>query len=407
MTLTGNGRRLALAAAAMVAGAGALAYTGHLPVLKTPTLPAADSANLAPAVTVMRVVPADFVETIQLTGTLVAREEILVGPEVEGLRIIEVLADEGDRVKKGQVLARLVSDTLEAQLAQNAAVLARTEAAIAQAQSNIVAASAKLTEAQNAFNRGKPLRQSGYISEALQDQREATAKTADAQLASARDGLKVAQAEKAQIEAQRREISWRLGRTEIAAPADGLVSRRVARIGGFAAGNGDAMFRIVARGEIELEAEVPEMRVVRVKEGQSVIVHVADGLDVTGKVRLVSPEIDRQTRLGRIRVFLGDGPGLRIGAFARGTLQGASSRGLAVASSAVQFADAIATVQVVVNATVETRTVKLGLVSGGFTEVAAGLAEGDMIVVKAGTFLRNGDAVRPVLDTTKLSEAAR
>src|SRR5262245_13454020 len=79
----------------------------------------------AAVVTVARVAPADFTETVLATGSLVPREEILVGPEVEGLRVTEVLADEGQRVKRGDVLARLVSDTLEAQLAQNEAGLAR------------------------------------------------------------------------------------------------------------------------------------------------------------------------------------------------------------------------------------------------------------------------------------------
>ena len=88
----------------------------------------------AAVVTVARVAPAEFVETVLATGSLVAREEILVGPEVEGLRITEVLADEGQRVKKGDVLARLVADTLDAQVAQNDAALARTAAAIAQAK---------------------------------------------------------------------------------------------------------------------------------------------------------------------------------------------------------------------------------------------------------------------------------
>src|SRR5262245_9666130 len=80
----------------------------------------------AAVVTVARVGPAQFTETVLATGSLVAREEILVGPEVEGLRITEVLADEGLRVRKGDVLARLVSDTLDAQLAQNDAALARS-----------------------------------------------------------------------------------------------------------------------------------------------------------------------------------------------------------------------------------------------------------------------------------------
>ena len=113
---------------------------------------------LAAAVTVARVAPADFTETVLATGSLVAREEILVGPEVEGLRVTEVLADEGMRVKKGDVLARLVADTLDAQVAQNDAGLARATAAIAQAKSAIVQAEARLVGSQNAFERAKPLK---------------------------------------------------------------------------------------------------------------------------------------------------------------------------------------------------------------------------------------------------------
>src|SRR5689334_19204684 len=81
---------------------------------------------LAAVVTVARVTPAEFTETVLASGSLVAREEILVGPEVEGLRVTEVLADEGTRVKRGDVLARLASDTLDAQVAQNDAALARS-----------------------------------------------------------------------------------------------------------------------------------------------------------------------------------------------------------------------------------------------------------------------------------------
>ena len=80
--------------------------------------------------------------------------------------------------------------------------------------------------------------------------------------------MKAAEAEKAQIEAQRRELDWRRGRTEVVAPADGIVSRRMARIGGYAAGAAEPMFRIVANGEVELDAEITETRMASVKVGQ-------------------------------------------------------------------------------------------------------------------------------------------
>jgi RND family efflux transporter MFP subunit len=351
----------------------------------------------APAVTVARVGPADFTETVLATGSLVAREEILVGPEVEGLRITEVLADEGQRVAKGDALARLVSDTLDAQLAQNDAALARTAAAIAQARSSIVQAEARLVESRNALERAKPLRQSGHITEAVYDQREQAARTAEAQLAAAKDGLRVAEAERAQVEAQRRELTWRRGRVEVKAPADGIVSRRMARVGGYAAGAAEPLFRIVAKGEVELDAEVVETRLGAIAAGQKARVEVAGLGEVAGTVRLVSPEVDKATRLGRVRIFLGDNPGLRVGAFARANIVTATSRGLAVPASAVLYGSDGPTVQVVRGNRVETRAIRTGLAANTLVEVREGLADGDLVVARAGTFLRDGDTVRPVL----------
>jgi len=368
--------------------------------------PPSESLMLAAAVTVVRAAPADFVETVLATGSLVAREEILVGPEVEGLRIIEVLADEGMRVKKGDVLARLVSDTLDAQVAQNDAALARAAASIAQARSSIVQAEARLVESRNAFERAKPLRDAGHMAESAYDTREQAARTAQAQLVAAQDGLKAAEAEKAQIEAQRRELVWRRGRTEVVSPADGIVSRRMARIGGYAAGAAEPMFRIVANGEVELDAEVVETRMGAIRVGQRARVDVAGAGEIMGTVRLVSPEVDKSTRLGRVRIYLGDNPALRVGAFARGSIETASGNGLAVPASAVLYGPDGASVQVVRGNRVETRRIKPGLASGTLVEVREGLAEGDLVVARSGTFLRDGDAVRPVAgERAQLSSA--
>ncbi len=397
------GLMLGLGAASLVAALGGAAFMHSEGPLKRKAASTALAVNTAPAiaVTAVRAHQADFVATLTVTGSLVPREEILVGPEVEGLRVIEVLADEGDRVTKGQVLARLVSDTLDAQLAQNEAAIQRSTAAIAQAKSNILAAEARLTEARNALNRGKPLAKSGYLSESGMDQREAAAKTAEAQLAQAQDGLKVAEAEKAQLEAQRREITWRLQRTNIMAPADGIVSRRIARVGSYATGASDAMFRIIAKGEIELDAEIPEVHLRRLKVGQQAKVTLASDHSVSGVVRLVSPEVDRSTRLGRVRIKLGDDSALRIGSFARGAIEVGRSRGLAVPVAAVLYGPEGPSVQLVTGGAIKTRRVKLGLTDNGLIEVREGLTEGDVVVAKSGTFLRDGDAVRAVLSDSE------
>ena len=304
------------------------------------------------------------------------RDEILVAPEVEGFRVLELKVDEGDRVKKGDVLATLVQESLDAQLAQNDASLARAEAAISKAKSQIVETTARLDEANAAFERAKPLARSpGYLSGSTYDQRQAAAKTTQAQLVAARDGLKLAQAEKAQVEAQRRELVWRRDNTQVTAPADGLVSRRTARIGGMASVAAEPMFRIIARGEVELDAEVIETELGKIAAGQKAHIKVAGNGEVAGTVRLVSPEVDKTTRLGRVRMFLGDDPKLRIGSFARGTIDTAQSHGLALPSSAVVFDGDGAFVQVVSQGRVARRAIETGLVAGGLVEVHQGIGE--------------------------------
>jgi RND family efflux transporter MFP subunit len=340
-----------------------------------------------------------------VSGSLVPREEILVAPEVEGFRVLDLKADVGDRVKKGDVLATLVQASLDAQLAQNDASLARADAAISKAKSAISEAEARASEANASFDRAKPLKSSGYLSASTYDEREAAAKTSEAQLVAARDGLKLAEAEKAQVEAQRRELQWRRDNTQVTAPADGLVSQRTARIGGMASSVAEPLFRIILRGQVELDAEVIETELAKVCAGQKAEIKVAGVGDVSGTVRLVTPEVDKTTRLGRVRIFLGDDPRLRIGSFARGTVDTATAHDLAVPSSAVVFDAEGALVQVVRNGHVARTNIKTGLVSNGRIEVREGLAVGDIVVAKAGTFLRDGDAVRAIVPDAKISEA--
>lgn len=364
-----------------------------------------EKPQFAPAVTVSKVAVEDFVETAAVSGSLVPREEILVSPEVEGFRVLALNYDEGDTVRKGDVLAKLVSEQIEAQLAQNDANHARAIAAIAQAESQIVQAEAQAKEAQAQLDRAEPLKKSGYLSGATYDQRESAARTTAAQVVAARDGLKAAEADKAQVEAQHREIEWRLQKTDVTAPQDGVISRRTARIGGMASAAGEPMFRIIQRGEIELDAEVVETEMHSVHVGQKAMVDFAGTSGFEGKVRLVSPEVDKSTRLGRVKIFLGANPSLRIGAYARGRIETAKSRGLAVPSSAVTFDQGTSSVQVVADNVIRRRNVKTGLVVGDIVEVKEGLKEGDLVVTRAGTFLRDGDRIRPIQPEATLSEA--
>lgn len=360
----------------------------------------------APAVSVIQAAQSDFVETVLVTGSFTPREEILVAPEVDGLRVLEIKAEEGDQVKKGDLLAVLVTEQIETQLAANEASLGSAAANIARAKSSILEMQARVAEAKAQLDRARPLVASKYLSESVFDQREVAYKAAEAQLESAKGLLAQAEADRHQIEAQRSELMWRRGRAEVRAPADGIVSKRAGRIGSIATASalagGDTMFRIIQNGEIELDAEVAETHLWKVKRGQPARVTAPGGVEVAGTVRLVAPEVDKATRLGRVRIFLGSRPDLKVGSFGRGTIETGRGRAIAVPLSAILHTDDAASVQVVVDGKVVTKPVKTGLETGGMIAIESGITEGDLIVGKAGTFLREGDAVRPVKPDTLL-----
>lgn len=351
----------------------------------------------APAVTVSTVRRQPIVDTVIVTGTLVPREEILVAAQIDGYAINEILVEEGDRVKAGQALARLSRELIETALAQNKAQVARAEASIASARSSIVEAEATRAQAQNAFERARSLRGEGITTLDVFEQRQAAAAQTTARLAASREQLRLAEAEKALAEAQGREWAIRLERTEIKAPTDGVVSRRTARIGAVASAAGEPLFRIIKDGAVELEADVAEMALAKIAPGMKAAVRPAGRTaDLPATVRLVSPEITRTTRLGRVRLALDAAEGLVIGSFGRGVIEIAAREALAVPISAVLFTNEGPRVQIVKDGAVETRAVTAGIRAGALLEIAAGVEAGETVVAISGTFLRNGDRVSPV-----------
>lgn len=390
-------------------GAGLLPVPSQLVGKMTAKQAVADTKTSQPKplpVSVTRARSADFRETVLLTGSLVPREEVLVSAQVTGLRIVKLGALEGDFVQKGQLLAELDASQLQAQIAQNTAALARAEANIRRAGNQIEEAKASLVEAQNAFQRGETLRSKGHIANSIFDIRQAALRTAKARLAAARDSLAVAKADQAQVEARGRELLWQLSNTKIIAPQAGIISSRTARLGAMASANGQPLFRIIAKGEIEFEAEVPEMDLPKLQVGQSANIKVSGHKALSGKIRLIYPEVNKLTRLGTLRIFIGVNPKLHIGTFARGRVHTKSARGIAVPLSAVSFSPEGAQLMVVVNGHAVVRKVSTGLTTGDLIEIKSGLSENELVIRRAGTFLRDGDAVTPINKTTpSLSEA--
>jgi len=189
--------------------------------------------------------------------------------------------------------------------------------------------------------------------------------------------------------------------TTLKAPAAGLVTRSTAAIAATASGApGEPLFRIAIDNEIELEADIPSVHVPMLASGQNARIQLADGRELSGRVRLVPASVDQKTQLGRARVSLERASGLRLGIFARATIDASRSCGISVPRAAVTYRTEGASVQIVRERenVVETRRVQIGFHSDDDIEIRNGLREGDTVVANAGSSLRDGDKVKPIAD---------
>lgn len=365
-----------------------------VPVMSQTATPPPGQA--APSVTVATAVRDSIREVVIASGSFVAREEVLVSPEVDGLSIIAILAEEGDRVAAGQALARLNREMLDVQLAQNGAQIARAEAAIAQARASIAEATASRALADQQLDRTRQLQRTGAATVDALDQRTMAASTAAARVEAATNALALAEADLVLARTQRRDIELRISRTEIRARVGGTISRRTARLGAMAMAAGEPLFRIIADSAVELEAEVAETTLARLRPGQSAVIEAA-GFDATqeGSVRLVAPEVSRTNRLGRVRIAVTADRMPPLGSFGRATVEVARTEGVLVPLSSVMFGRQ-PSVQVVRDGVVETRPVVTGLRAEGRVEIREGLKEGEQVVAVSGSFVRHGDRVTPV-----------
>jgi HlyD family secretion protein len=356
------------------------------------------------ATTLARAERHSITDTLAVTGSLVAREEVVVGAEVDGLPIVEILADVGDRVEKGQVLARLDSTMLRAQLAENTSAIAMAEASIAQVKASIAEAKATEAQAMDALKRAQTLGATGTTSPVQLLASETQAKVAAARSNAAEENLRVATAGQAFAAAQRSELELKIQRTELKAPAAGTVSHRAARLGAVASLAGEPLFRLIRDSEIEFDAEVPETVLPQIVPGQNVQVWLSGVSEpIGGHVRLVDPTVDKISRLGRVVVALPPHPAMRAGVFARGNVTLGRRQAVTVPLSAVLFGKDGAYVQVATKDVVEIRNVETGFKGDSRVEIVSGLMEGQEVVARAAAFVRPGERITPVRDDERVT----
>lgn len=383
------------AIAIMLAPAGMAAFAADEPA-KT------ENAAPAPSILVATAAKREIVETLSVNGSVVPREEVAAGADVAGLMVIELAADEGDMVKKGQVLARLDRAALEVSLAQIDAQRAQAKAAVAQSDAQITEAEVGVRQALEAWQRAKALKGKGVATAAQYDDSVNAHDSAKARLETARMAKASSEAQIALIDVQERDIQLKLSKTEVKAPADGIVLARSAQLGAIVSAQAGPLFRIAKNSEFELGADVPEADLSRLAQDMPVSVSLPGRPEpVKGKVRLIAPEVDAKSRLGKVRVAVPAEANVRAGTFGRGIIEILRREGVAVPVNSLLYREGKAHLQIVRNDTIEGREVALGARAEGYVEVTRGLAEGDVFVARAGTFVADGDRIKPVHEEEK------
>lgn len=350
-----------------------------------------------PTITVARVTRQHLAERIIASGLIGPVEEVQVAPLIEGQPVDALLADVGDRVAEGAVLARLSTATLDLQKIEALAGIASAKAAVAQSRAQLVEAEAGAAEAERVLARATTLREQGTTPQATWDAANTAKIAADARLTLATQTLEVAGAQLALADAQLATVKLYLARAEVKAPVAGAIVARNAKLGSVASAAGLPMFVIIRDDQLELRADVAETDVARLAPGMVVAIRaVGQSLPLEGSIRRVDPVIDIVTRLGMVRIGLEDAGPLRSGMFAEAEILLAEREGLAVPVTALGRSETGPTVMRVRDGVVAVVPVVIGIRDGALVEITEGLAEGDLVVAKAGAFVRNGDRVNPV-----------
>jgi RND family efflux transporter MFP subunit len=343
-------------------------------VISSGAVSAADDKKAGPAkpaLTISTTKPTTTSLPIKLTanGNVLAWQEASVGSESGGLRLTEVRVNVGDVVKKGQVLAVFSADSVNADVAQAKAAVMEAQALQAEAAANAA--------------RARTLQTSGALSAQQISQFLTAEQTGNARIAAAR----------ATLAAQ----ELRLRYTRVVAPDNGVISARSATVGSVV-GVGTELFRMIRQGRLEWRAEVTAAELGRIKPGAAALVKAPNGAEATGKVRMIAPTVDQQTRSALVYVDLpasASGSGFKSGMFANGQFELGASNALTVPQQSVVVRDGFSYVfRLNADSRVSQVKVTAGRRLGDRIEILSGLPADATVAVSGAGFLNDGDLVR-------------
>jgi HlyD family secretion protein len=326
--------------------------------------PAAKRAALA--VRTIQPQQASWPQQINVSGGIFPWQEAVIAAETSGLRVVKVAEDVGSVVRRGQLLAELSRDSVEASLAQQEANLAKARAAVAEAKAN--------------GDRARRVKGSGAMSEQQINQYLSAEESAKASVAAAAAALKSERV--------------RLKQTRILAPDDGVISSRSATLGSVVQA-GNELFRMLRRNRLEWRAEVSAEQLARIAPGQTAQLRLADGSQLEGSVRMLAPTLDPATRKALVYIDLPADSAARAGMFASGEILTGSATASALPSSTVILRDGHSYVfQVDAQDIVRQIKVDTGRRQDGQVEILNPLPTDARIVASGGAFLNDGDTVR-------------
>lgn len=271
-------------------------------------------------VTVVQPEQQNWKQTFTANGNIAAWQEVVIGSELSGQRLTRVNVNVGDEVKRGQVLAEINSDTIRADLAAAKASYAEAQAVLADAVTN--------------NKRIQQLRNTGAISAQELTQYQTSQATAQARL----------DASRAQIESNQ----LRLAQTQVISPDNGVISARTATVGSLAQ-TGQELFRLIRDHRLEWRAEVTTSDLYKLKQGMNARIFSPDPAQpaITGKVRIIAPVIDPQTRYGLVYVDLPATQAVRMGMFVKGEFDLGEKPALTIPQTALLLRDGFAYVFIV------------------------------------------------------------
>jgi RND family efflux transporter MFP subunit len=368
-------RKLALVASTAIAGAAlvaALTSSDQASSAVTDATRGPGQPALAVAVTTLSQLT--IPTRIAASGNIQPWQEASIGAEADGLRLVEVRVNVGDRVRRGQLLARFAAETIEAELAQARAALSEAEVLLAEAAGNA--------------RRARLLQESGAMAAQQIEQQISAERAAAARVEAARAALATQ--------------SLRLAQTRIVAPDDGIVSLRAATVGAVASA-GQELFRLIRGGRLEWRAEVASRDLDHLRPGQQVTIALTGAQHVSGELRMLAPAIDLQTRNGIAYVDLAPHPRARAGMFARGEFDLGESAASTLPQGAILLREGFSYVmRLRDDSRVEQIRVTLGRRSGDRVEILQGLDAGDRVAAAGVAFLGDGDLVHVTGDTGNL-----